>query len=145
MDHLFFFFFFFFFFFLGPQVWHMEVLRLGRESELQLPAYTTATATWPGIKPETSWILIRFITAESRWELLDHLFLTECHLTRSTLLDKCQHISALGPRPLQTLASLSSVILGIPCSSSGLKQLCLLTWASICRLYCNGSPCVLMP
>ena len=34
---------FFFFFFLGPQ--HMEVPRLGVESELQLPAYTTATAT----------------------------------------------------------------------------------------------------
>ena len=32
----------FFFFFLGP--WHMEVPRLGEESELQLPAYATATA-----------------------------------------------------------------------------------------------------
>ena len=28
---------------LGP--WHMEVPRLGVQSELQLPAYTTATAT----------------------------------------------------------------------------------------------------
>ena len=36
---------FFFFVFLGPQVWHMEVPGLGVESELQLPAYTTATAT----------------------------------------------------------------------------------------------------
>ena len=41
---------FFFFFgggaiFLRPQPWHMEILRLGVESELQLPAYTTATAT----------------------------------------------------------------------------------------------------
>ena len=26
-------------------LWHMEVPRLGVESELQLPAYTTATAT----------------------------------------------------------------------------------------------------
>ena len=26
-------------------MWHMEVLRLGVESELQLPAYATATAT----------------------------------------------------------------------------------------------------
>ena len=33
-----------FLFFLGPQVWHMEVPRLGVESELQLPAYATATA-----------------------------------------------------------------------------------------------------
>ena len=35
----------FFFFFLGLHPWHMEVLRLGVEQELQLPAYTTATAT----------------------------------------------------------------------------------------------------
>ena len=40
----FFFFSFFSFFFLGPAVEHMEVPRLGVESELQLPAYTTATA-----------------------------------------------------------------------------------------------------
>ena len=31
--------------FLGPHPRHMEVLRLGVELELQLPAYTTATAT----------------------------------------------------------------------------------------------------
>ena len=32
--------------FLGPHLWHMEVPRLGVQSELQLPAYTTATAMW---------------------------------------------------------------------------------------------------
>ena len=37
---------FFFFFFLGPHLWHMEVPRLGVKLELQLPAYTTATASW---------------------------------------------------------------------------------------------------
>ena len=31
--------------FLEPHWWHMEVPRLGVESELQLQAYTTATAT----------------------------------------------------------------------------------------------------
>ena len=31
--------------FLGPDPWHMEGTRLGIESELLLPAYTTATAT----------------------------------------------------------------------------------------------------
>ena len=36
---------FYFFFFLQPHLEHMEVLRLGVESELQLPAYTTAKAT----------------------------------------------------------------------------------------------------
>ena len=34
------------FFFLGLQIWHMEVPRLGVQSELQLLAYATATATW---------------------------------------------------------------------------------------------------
>ena len=37
--------FFFFFLFLGPHVWHIEVPRLGVKSGLQLPTYTTATAT----------------------------------------------------------------------------------------------------
>ena len=36
---------FLFFCFLGPHSQHMEVPRLGVELELQLPAYTTATAT----------------------------------------------------------------------------------------------------
>ena len=38
--------FFCFFFFLELQLQHMEVPRLGVESEMQLPAYTTTTATW---------------------------------------------------------------------------------------------------
>ena len=38
------FFFFFFGLLLGPYLQHMEVPRLGVESELQLPAYTIATA-----------------------------------------------------------------------------------------------------
>ena len=41
----FFFFFFFSFFFLGPNLQHMEVPRLGVQSELQLPATAKATAT----------------------------------------------------------------------------------------------------
>ena len=39
-------FFFFFFCSLGPYTQHMELPRLGVKSELQLPAYATATATW---------------------------------------------------------------------------------------------------
>ena len=38
---------FFLFFFLGPHQWHMEVPRLGVESELKMVVYTTAMAT-PG-------------------------------------------------------------------------------------------------
>ena len=69
------------FFFLGPHLWHMEVPALGVESELQLPDYTTATATWdpshicdlrhrlqqcqilnPLREATSSWILVRFLT-----------------------------------------------------------------------------------
>ena len=39
-------FFFFGFYFLGPQVWHMEVPKIGVKSKLQLLAYATATAMW---------------------------------------------------------------------------------------------------
>ena len=41
----------------------MEVPGPGVESELQLLAYTIVTV-------DLSWILVRFITAESQWELL---------------------------------------------------------------------------
>ena len=43
--YLFFFLFFFFFCFVGPPLRHMEVPRLGVQSEPPLLAYTTATAT----------------------------------------------------------------------------------------------------
>ena len=39
------FYYFYFFVFLGLYAWHMDVPRLGVESEPKLPAYTTATAT----------------------------------------------------------------------------------------------------
>ena len=71
----------------------MDVPRLGVESELQLLAYTTATATWDQshafnlhqssqqcwilnplseaeIEPVSSQILDGFVTSESQWELL---------------------------------------------------------------------------
>ena len=75
----------FYIYFLGPHPWHMEVPRLGVKLELQLPSYTRATAIphpslpvayatapgnveslthrgRPGIKPTSSWILVRFVT-----------------------------------------------------------------------------------
>ena len=69
----------------------MDVPRLGVELELQLLGYTTAMATWDPshisnlyhssqqhqilnllseARDQTSWILVRFVTAESRWKLL---------------------------------------------------------------------------
>ena len=79
--------------FLEVHLWCMEVPRLEVEVELQLPACAAATATqdlshicdlhhssWqrrsltpqarPGVKPASSWILVRFITAEPQQELL---------------------------------------------------------------------------
>ena len=74
----------------------MEVPRPGVKSELQLPAYATATVTQdlshiceyttahgnagylthlmrPGIEPTSSWILVSFNTAEPQWELKDNV------------------------------------------------------------------------
>ena len=95
--------FFVFFCFLGPHPQHMEVPRLGVESELQQLTFATATAiaTWdpssvydlhhssqqcwrlnslsegvrPGIEHSSSWILVRFVIAESQWELLEQFVL----------------------------------------------------------------------
>ena len=36
----------FYFLLFRLHLWHMKVTRLGAESELQLQAYATATATW---------------------------------------------------------------------------------------------------
>ena len=95
-----------FFCFLELHPRHMEVTRLGIELELQLPAYTTATATWflshvcnlptahghgralthwerPGIKPASLWILVRFISTAPQWKLpwanIDALLLIKFH------------------------------------------------------------------
>ena len=78
--------------FLGPHLWHMEVPRLGVDMELQLPAYTTATAMpdsntttqsnarslthWarPGIEPTTSWLLVGFVYAAPQQEFQSFCF-----------------------------------------------------------------------
>ena len=74
---------------LGPHPRHMQLPRLGVESELPLPAYITATAmpdpSWvcdlclsnagslthwarPGIEPRSSWVLVGFVSAVLQWE-----------------------------------------------------------------------------
>ena len=75
---------FFFFGFLGPHLWHLEVPRLGAESELQLLVYATSHSNsnegslthWvsPGIKPTTSWLLVEFVSAVPQRELLQYCF-----------------------------------------------------------------------
>ena len=88
VEHLFMRLFAFFFFSLGLCPWHMEVPKLGVQSELQLPAYVTATAApdpsqvfdlhhssqqhrilnllRPGIEPTASWLLVRFNSSAPR-------------------------------------------------------------------------------
>ena len=86
------FFLFFLFVFLGVHLWHMKAPRLGAESELQPPTYSTATVKLdpscifnyttahgntgalthcarPGIEPPFSWILVGFVTPEPRRDL----------------------------------------------------------------------------
>ena len=82
----------------GPYPQHMEVPRPVVKSELQLPqhqiraaspTYTTAHGNagslthWvgPGIKSVSSWILVKFITAESQRGLLPQLLLDDCGLS----------------------------------------------------------------
>ena len=56
---------------------HVEVSKIGVESELQLLAYTTthnnarspSHRVEPGIEPASSWILVGFLTAVPQWEL----------------------------------------------------------------------------
>ena len=94
-----------FVFFLGPHLKHMKVPRLGVESELQLPAYTTATATRDlshicdlhhssmqcrihnplrEARDQTcvSWMLVRFISTEPRWELLTVVLICNSPVTQ---------------------------------------------------------------
>ena len=96
-----FFFFFFNSFFLWPHLQHVEVPRLGVESELHLLAYTTTTATpdlshlWDlhhssgqrqilnplskaRIKFTSSWILIEFLTTKPQRELGDIFSMKQC-------------------------------------------------------------------
>ena len=65
------------FFFLGLQVWHVEDPRLGVQLELQLPAYTTAIATWdPSCvfdlhhSSQQCWILNPLSEAKARTRIL---------------------------------------------------------------------------
>ena len=105
------FFFFFFLVFLGLYLQHMDVPRLGVESELPLPAYTTATAMpdlscscQPPPQPQprrilsppskardqtASWILVDFATAEPQWELLETVFQTPFSLLYTLTETRC--------------------------------------------------------
>ena len=63
----------------------MEVPGEGVESEHQLPPYDAAVTLLdpyakvrPGTKPETSWLLVRFVPTAPQWELPAVRFLTHC-------------------------------------------------------------------
>ena len=112
--------------------WHMEVPRLGVESELLLPAYTTATAMpdpshicdlhhssgqwWilnplseARIKPATSWFLARFVSTAPWRELLrasiSDSLLTPWWESLSSLLQTTWLNILFFPAPLQAVFS----------------------------------------
>ena len=70
---------FFFFIFLGLHLWHMDVPRLGVELQLSVPdlshvcnhgnARSLTHRVKPGIKPVSSWILVRVVSAEPQRKL----------------------------------------------------------------------------
>ena len=91
----------FIFVFLGPHLMHMEVPRLGVESELYPLAYTTATVmpdpshvcdlhlssqqrqvlnplSKTGIQAASLWLLVRFVSAVPWWKLLLWTFSDHC-------------------------------------------------------------------
>ena len=109
---------------------HMEFPRLGAESELQLPATATATATWiwassvtyttahgntrslthwerPGIKPRSSWILVRFVNP---WAMEG---------TPMWLLCVCDHTYGIWKFPGQGLNLSHGYDLSWRCSNAG--------------------------
>ena len=55
--------------FLGPHLWHMEVPSLGTCTTAHRNARSLTHGARPGIEPTSSWILVRFVTAEPQWEL----------------------------------------------------------------------------
>lgn len=130
------FYFILFFVFLGLHLQHMEVHRLGVKLELELLAYTIATATRdpscicdlyqssqqvrPRIEPESSWRLVRFSTIESLQGLLFFCFLffrvywivvdLQCYenfcCTRKCFISTCTHIHIAYHR----------IFSGVPCA-----------------------------
>ena len=68
--------------FLGPHLWHMEVPELGVKSELQLPAYATATVT-----PDLSHIC-KLHHSSQQHQILN--LLSEAREGTCVLMDTCQ-------------------------------------------------------
>ena len=91
---VFFFIFYFYFCFLGPHLWHMDVPRLGVESDLQLPAYATSTRMWDpscACSPQSSsWqrrILNPLREARDQTRILtDTIWVHNCWATTGTLI-----------------------------------------------------------
>ena len=82
------------FFFLEPHPRHMEVPRLrgwigavaaGLHHSHSTARYLTHWAR-PGIKPSSSWILVRLLSTEPRWDLLCEFFLNKWMLLKETVL-----------------------------------------------------------
>ena len=122
--------FFVLFFFLGPHPWHMEIPRLGVQLELQLPAYTTATAT-----PDPTRICDLHHSSRQSWILnpLSKAWDRTCILMDTSQI--CFHWATRGTLGKLFLISFSYTFL-VPGHSLSffpfLIQKCLLLWWNVC-------------
>ena len=104
---------FFFLVFLGSHMWHMEVPRVGVQSELQLPAYTIGTAMpdpqsteqGQGSNPHPHGCQLGSLTAEPQWELL--FVCLSYHFPPK----KSKYRKAIMPRERSTLPKMESALL----------------------------------
>ena len=99
-----FFLYFFFFCFLGPHLRHMEFPRIGVQSELQLPAYTTAIAVWDPIRV--------------------------CDLHHNSW--QCQIPNPLGKTRDQTFIHMGTSQIHFPCTMMGTLSMFITVFASSC-------------
>ena len=92
-----------FFFFWGRHSQHAEVPRVGVELELQLPAYTTATATW--IRAAS----VTYTTAHSKARSLIHWARPEIKSAPMRILDR--FVSAAPQQELQKIVILKTIFI----------------------------------
>ena len=96
-------FYFIMFAFLGPHSWHMEIPRLPQQCQIRATFVTYITAQGnlgslthrvrSGIKPESSWIPVRFLTTEPQGELLNMAIFKTQNFLLFLLFTEREHMS----------------------------------------------------
>ena len=132
------------FFFLRPHLWPMEVPRPGVKSEMQLPAYTTATATQDPSRicdlDHSSWQcgILKPLSKARDWTriLMDTSWVHYCWATKGTPESNFWNYSPV--RRLDTARVLTtSVLLFTPSQTS---QVGVTVWDLWCNEHPNSAP-----